>query len=338
MPRLYPTSSAHVETVRASGGRVAFGIDATRLNSYEAVADAAPYDLIVWNFPHIRGKQNVRKNRALLTAFLASATPLLREATGGGGGGGGDGSGGGGGSGSGSGRIEVALVEGQGGTGAWGERGTGKDAGHRTDESWARSWMASVCGADAGLMLCDVVPFNDTALYDQLGGRGRGRRFDARAAPLVHVYTRPGEGVVGVYQHAYHTELHLMVPLDWSPEVDDARLESWIYSELGGRDGSVLRFRWSEEFVFPDGERRARSFGCTFHSDAIPVSRAEAERVWAAVTRAAAAFDGGAVAIRTKSTCAVSRALPPWHGHLEGGEGESGGGSGGPRPGALPAG
>ena len=79
MTSLFPASAASIAAVeRANGARVEYEVDATRLGCSTEVASRSPFDVVRFNFPHVRGKSNTRGNRELLTKFLASAAPLLK--------------------------------------------------------------------------------------------------------------------------------------------------------------------------------------------------------------------------------------------------------------------
>jgi 25S rRNA (uracil2634-N3)-methyltransferase len=64
-------------------GPILYNIDATNLQKSKEVKRAAPFDWIIFNFPHVGGlstdiNRQVRANQALLAAFFKSAKDLLR--------------------------------------------------------------------------------------------------------------------------------------------------------------------------------------------------------------------------------------------------------------------
>jgi 25S rRNA (uracil2634-N3)-methyltransferase len=64
-------------------GPILFNIDATNLHKSKEVKRAAPFDWIVFNFPHVGGlstdvNRQVRANQALLASFFKGAKNLLR--------------------------------------------------------------------------------------------------------------------------------------------------------------------------------------------------------------------------------------------------------------------
>ena len=127
----YAALADNVATIRAAGGSVLFGIDATRLDSgpgAKAVRKAAGpgFDRIVFNFPHAGTGQkelarNVASNQALLRGTFLSVQPRLAPpppwaqtgAAGGSKGGGGKGGGGQSGGGGGGGELHVTIKRGQ---------------------------------------------------------------------------------------------------------------------------------------------------------------------------------------------------------------------------------
>ena len=58
------------------------GVDATALSKSKAISQHAPFNKIIFNFPHVGGistdvNRQVRANQQLLVSFFKSATPLL---------------------------------------------------------------------------------------------------------------------------------------------------------------------------------------------------------------------------------------------------------------------
>ena len=104
--RLYKSfvnSQKNVESIIANGDDVLYGVDATNITI------SKEYDIVLWNFPHIVGKQNIKYNRLLIRSFLNSTghnNNLLRI----------------------NGSILISLCEGQSGTKAMNQ------------EEWNHSW------------------------------------------------------------------------------------------------------------------------------------------------------------------------------------------------------
>jgi len=77
----YAQVDASISELRDAGAIVAHGVDGTDLRSCEVVRDHAPFDVVLFNFPHVGSNQglanSIAENKALLRGFLASASELL---------------------------------------------------------------------------------------------------------------------------------------------------------------------------------------------------------------------------------------------------------------------
>jgi 25S rRNA (uracil2634-N3)-methyltransferase len=78
----YPQAQDVVQQIKDEDQTVLHGIDAQKLSSYKALKKKAPFDRIIFNFPHTGGlstdvNRQVRANQALLSSFFQSSIPLL---------------------------------------------------------------------------------------------------------------------------------------------------------------------------------------------------------------------------------------------------------------------
>ncbi|MCJ1288456.1 hypothetical protein MMC26_007814 [Xylographa opegraphella] len=83
----YPQAAAHINTLELSNQKVLFSIDATKLGLPVPTGGGPairkdPWDLIVFNFPHVGGltkdrNRQVRANQELVVKFLERAKALL---------------------------------------------------------------------------------------------------------------------------------------------------------------------------------------------------------------------------------------------------------------------
>ncbi|KAI2489072.1 protein of unknown function (DUF2431) [Fragilaria crotonensis] len=119
--KVYADSQFNINLIESLGHKVRFQVDATKLNDYFHHQE---FDQIHFNFPHCKGKSNIRYNRLLIQEFFNAASAVLTP----------------------RGRIHMALMESQGGMSS------------TTIRAWKQSWIPAVCAANSGFLLINVEP------------------------------------------------------------------------------------------------------------------------------------------------------------------------------------
>jgi len=132
----------NVDSILQNNGIVHYEIDATKLSDYY---NNNKFDIVVWNFPHVPGKANIKRNRILLYNFFKSAKNVIND----------------------DGMIITSLVGGQSGTAA------------TSTDDWNKSFKLVQNAAEAGVYLVNNKPFNssDYIGYQHKGHRGHGGSF-----------------------------------------------------------------------------------------------------------------------------------------------------------------
>jgi 25S rRNA (uracil2634-N3)-methyltransferase len=78
----YADLGDNLETVESLGGKVFFGVDASKCHAHKAVGRHGPFDRVIFNFPHVGSgikdqARNVHSNQTLLRGTFQSALALV---------------------------------------------------------------------------------------------------------------------------------------------------------------------------------------------------------------------------------------------------------------------
>lgn len=92
LTKSFPRAEENIRLIEGNGDTIQYEVDATNLK--DSIKEGDMYDTIAWNFPHIAGKQNIKRNRELVQNFLVSAFSILKY----------------------NGMVKISLCEGQSGT------------------------------------------------------------------------------------------------------------------------------------------------------------------------------------------------------------------------------
>lgn len=193
---MYPRSAEILGELARGGVRVLHEVDATVLEA-SPVAHLAPFDRVVFNFPHFAAGGNRRnkisRHRQLLREFLASACHVLGA----------------------DGQVWVTLCRGQGGTPL-------DEA--RAPRAFGDTWQVVQCAADAGLLLLDAHLCPVDALqalgYYSVGYQLREQAFWTRDS-VTHVFVREGGGAEAQFPIKWSRAMSVWVDCEDQRELDE---------------------------------------------------------------------------------------------------------------------
>lgn len=224
--------------------RVEHGVDATALLE---TFERGTFDRVCFMFPHIAGKGRINRNRELLFGYLSSARDVLAP----------------------NGLIEVALAPGQGGTSVDGS----------ALRDYGNSWQAYTQGAEAGLVMIDVAPFDDAAWRAlEYESRGHWRSAEAERGfrteqGASHVFCREHErpdGAFCEYAQAFERDCSI-----WC-RADDEDGESIIREEFArALNGADVQLDVSkiDEYRETESNLLSRTYRVVYTSRTVALTR-----------------------------------------------------------------
>jgi hypothetical protein len=256
----FPKAAENVAAIlqcERSRGSIQYEVDATKLPYQNE------FDAVIWNFPHVPGKANIRYNRILLEKFFTSAAQVIRP----------------------EGQIFCSLVEGQSGVGC------------ASNEEWDVSWKLPHQVAEAGLLLTGKSAFDVSAFpgYEVQGKRGHGGGFRLGDAQMFTAM-RPNAGMSiseqgnsggGTPRNAIHApiythEVHMYADektIDWAAferRVSDA---ASARCKAHGYEHCLWSVHLVDVYVCPNEKRVSYAVQLAYCSLSTALGRTRADRI-----------------------------------------------------------
>ena len=248
----FPQALENIAVLEARNVCVKYNVDATKLPQIEE------FDTIAFNFPHIAGKQNIRKNRVLIQSFLDSARGALRKP---------------------GGKVIVLMCDSQAGTHAL------------TSTDWKQSWMVTHAAAESNLLTVDATPVNIQhlkPLYSPIGRRGNLGSFSTytgnNAIMLIFQETLSlaSTGRRAVQAPLYAHEIHLLSPTltrNTAQLEKDAYLVAQTVCASAGYPNTLWACRLVDVYVCPQTEQVSHALEMSYCGLDIPVGRTAADKI-----------------------------------------------------------
>ncbi|GLD91505.1 hypothetical protein PINS_up000038 [Pythium insidiosum] len=255
--QMYPKTGGILEELHDGGVTVIHGINATRLETYDMLLPVAPFNRIVFNFPHFaeggNRRNKIHRHRQLLCDFFQSAVNVLHR----------------------DGQVWVTLCAGQGGTSV-----------DPKQRAWGDTWQVVHCAAGARLILESVhnCPVDELSAlgYYSVGYQLRERAFWTQDS-LSHVFCRERIGRRAQLPIEWDRDMSFWINEQFSEELFLALLREFFPPE-----DMTLTLSKLDDYHCSKTNRNAVTYRLHITSDVVALSK---EDVNARATSALAAVE-----------------------------------------------